>query len=410
MKNGFVPTRMLFVVLNPGPTAAAVFDMRENQPEAEKIWTGGKRPAWIRSASRNMKTVLLDAPLPTFADASENPGAARRKMERMGLDESSEYGRVGNCTVAIRKDGIKQAFSLAEDEGLVADFATSFATVELAAFTSEEDEKVSARVSFYEKTAFLTSKTGTGLSSRRFAFPGGMDELSASLRAFDPAHVKVIGCGENVTNSTEQTLQDRQTTDTGKAYESVMTRATILLKNGNLALFSIPGQRTSNIATRWLPPLATAFAILCVGTAFPLWNAYVGAAENNRLLAVLENQDREIRARSVENKSILKNIEDLSHRRNARISELTSAGHIVETVLTVQDALKTTRHVNIAKFGTDNEGETLSISGTVSRGTEGELERFVSNLTKSGYRLAAKTSLENEDGKTRFDMELEARK
>jgi hypothetical protein len=399
------------VVMNPGLVAAALFGFQNSAPVLRKQWMGGRRPAWVRSSSRNVRTLVIDAALPTLADGSFDTDEARRKMARLGMDGSSEIVVAGKIAVAARIDSVRQILSFAADEGILADAATSFAAVELCDFIKNGGVGDCARVALYENEAVLTSRIGGRLTSRRFSLPAGSVELSSTLQMLGSVKTSVSGTGDVSSFMPSQaSFDDIREGDAAKTFAALMERGAGLWAEEALAVFSIKERSSVNAAMRWLPPVALALAILCVAAAFPLWASYSRACEYARQASAFEKRESHIEERARENAPLMERIETLSRRRNARADELSQSRRVVESVLAVQSAMKTTRHVSIDSVEASDGGGSLAIAGNVARGTTGELDRFVTSLAKSGYKPSGRISMEESGAGVRFCMELEGAK
>jgi hypothetical protein len=399
--------RICVVACNPGPIAAAVFDVDGGAAVHKKLWTGGARPAWVWTASRSMPTLVVDAALPTLADGGDDPLQARQRMARIGMDGASDMAAMPGCVVAVRGEAVAQICALALAEGIVADAATSFTAVELGTFIKENGTGDGARLVFHEKAAFLMARNGGRLTARRFAMPSGAVELASTLQLLPGVRTTLEGLiFDNAPVGTS--AQDRRTADAGQVTASLLERAANLwLEDGALAAFAPLRQKTLNAARRWLPTMALALAILCAAAALPLVQSLLRARAQERLVSVMQTRQAALQARATENAPIMQRIEALSRAQNARVREAALAQHTLASLVAVQDCMKTARRLRIDRLGVDEGGRHLIIAGTVDGGHGDDLSEFVARLGKSHFKPSSDVSLHEDGGALIFALGLE---
>ena len=407
-------SQVCVVAYNPGLVAAAVFDMRGSSPACVKLWTEGARPAWVYKASRNMKTLVLDASLPTLADSADDVAQARQRMARLGMDDASDIALLPNCVVAVRGAGVAQACELAGSEGIVADAATSFAAVELGTLLKEIGTGDGARLVFHEKAAYLISRGGGKLSARRFSMPAGAAELTATLQLMPDAQITLEGLlgGDAPDWSPPYALRslDRRKENGGKVYASLLERAADLWMNDHaLAVFAPRNQGAKNAARRWLAPAALALALLCIAATLPLADAFAKAQAEEQRLAALQERQTQMQARAKENAPTLQRIEALSRAQNASAAQAARSQRTLVAILAVQTCATADRHLRIDRLAVDEGGHKLAICGTVPSGNGDELGDFVARLGKSHYKPASDVALHESGGTLVFALNMEAK-
>ena len=404
--------RICVVLVEHGPVAAAVFRVKNGAPAFVHIWTGGKRPSWLKRSTRDMPTVAIDAALPTLAGNAQDMNDARARLAKIGVNGNSLLDLTGDCAVAVRSEQVSDICGDMLDEGLVADRVTSLAALELATFIEETPSADAANVTFYGENALLAQRENGKVSVRRFAMPAGAPELASALNLFSGAQIVASGqAGDNafvVTGGKGATIRDLRTADREAAVKGLLLRAAKLQADGKLALFATPQLGLRNAAVRWLPPFAAAFAVLSLAAIAPLACALVKEHAREEACARENARFAEIAARAESNREVLARIEKLSLERNKQIDGMTRTHRTIGAVIQIQEAKNAVRGLRLDTISISKSGGALTLSGSLPAGAKGGLDRFVDKLGKSRFRQSSDASIREENGRLNFSVNMEA--
>ena len=404
--------KICVVLVDRGPVAASVFRVRNGTPTFLHIWTGGKRPAWLKRSTRDMPTIAVDAALPTLAGNAQDMNDARARLTKIGVSGNSLLDLTGDYAVAVRSEQVTDICRDTLDEGLVADRVTSLAALELATFIEETPSADAAKVTFYGENAILAQRENGKVSVRRFAMPAGATELASALNLFSGAQIVASGqAGDNafvVSGGKGATIRDLRTADREVAVKDLLLRAAKLQADGRLALFESPRLAARNAAVRWLPPLAAASAILSIAVMAPLSGALMKERAKEDAYVRENARFAEIAARAETNRLILARIEKLSVERNKLIDGMTRTHRTIGAVIKIQEAKSAVRGLKLDAISISRSGNALALSGSLPPDAKGGLDRFADKLGKSRYRQSSDASISEENGRLNFSVNLEA--
>jgi hypothetical protein len=404
--------KICVVLVDRGPVATAVFRVKNGTPTFIRIWTGGKRPSWLKRSTRDMPTIAIDAALPTLAGNAQDMNDARARLTKIGVSGNSLLDLTGDCAVAVRSEQVIDICRDLLDEGLVADRVTSLAALELATFIEETPSTDAAKVTFYGENAILAQRENSKVSVRRFAMPAGATELASTLNLFSGAQIVASGQAEDnafvVNGRSGTTIRDLRTADREAVVKDLLLRAAKLQTDGKLALFAPPHIGARNAAIRWLPPFAAAFAILSIAFMAPLVCALMKERAKEDACAREHTRFAEIAARAESNRETLARIEKLSLERNKLIDGMTRTHRTIGAVIKIQEAKNAVRGLKLDSISISRSGNAITLSGSLPPDAKGGLDRFADKLGKSRYRQSSDASIREGNGRLNFSVNMEA--
>jgi hypothetical protein len=402
------------ILRNHGPVAAALFVAVRGKTVRKKLWIRGPRPSWVQRATRNAPTLLIDSSLATLADSSEDVARTREKLAQIGIEANSLVSSSLGCTVAIRAANVAQINDSARDSGLVTDFTTSLAALELATFLDETKTADAAKATFHEGSAFLSVREGGRVSVRRFVLPTMAPDLTLAIEQYAGPQIVLDGILEKDCFAANCpagcTLRDMRIADKDAVCAGILSRAAEFYYAGDLALFEEKGQRVKNIARRWLPPLSAALGLLCLAAIAPLADARADARAEKEILARMTARKAEADARAEGNRRILARIEELSIKRNRMIDGMTRTERTLGCVEKIQDSKRAARRLELETVSIGDSGRTLTISGSLPADSGNELGAFMDKLVKARFRETSDIAMREKDGRISFSVNMEAKR
>ena len=405
--------RILVVLFSPAPVAAGLYHVGPGGDlVAERRWSAGKRPRWVKSASRARFTVAVDAALPTLAEACDDLSRTPALFERLGPGISVCPGR--GVGVAFRTKAAEDILALAFADGILADATTSAAAVELAELVSGPVGGDGARLSFAGGAALLSARVSGRILLRRFVLPGDTESLNATLNGLPPMRLRIAGPRapgtENLVIPPHLRVEELPPGTGSREGELVESAARLLLSGRGPALHEGPRRSAACLAARLLPNVAATLVLLSLALLPALYSARTSLNGASSQRATEEKRLAEAKSRSVENAALCERL-TRAVEANARAADDAAATNaLLARLLDVENASAGEKKLELDRLTIGESGREIELSGSFPHGSDALFRKFTARLSALRLRPSREAALRDDGKLVRFTLALEEKR
>lgn len=382
-------------------------------------------------AMREGPCLALDACLPTMAEAVDALSdlalsKVRERMERIGIGADAQLaplcGQAAGVSayLALRGAALEESRVHVMEQGLVPDYFSSLAALELGRLLAGGEAGNKARLLFTGREVLFTALVGGRIQMRRFASAADL-EISAALARYAAAGSGSLTMDGVLSEdsdahslqagTTGRGFEDTRCEDSGKALARMLDAAAELASSGGpLAIFRPKGAAGLNAGLRWLPPLALALAILCAAPA--LWIPQ--ALEQRK--AALDEAAKEAKALSIgreragENSALLDSLASAEALRGELREQLLRRQAAFDTLAGLDGHLEGLPGLAIDRLRIGGSGDSIAIQGRCPLNSRASIRLLVDSLERDGLRITRDIALDEREGFISFTLGMERRK